>query len=233
MTNRLQGLYIITPSLFSNNESSREESSNNESSSKNTFDSQQLNNYLDKIEAALKSGACVVQFRDKSVNGALRISLARALIELCQSYHALFIINDDVELAAKIGAQGVHLGKDDTSVSLARERLGKQAIIGVSCYNQISLARKAKAQGADYIAFGRFFPSRTKPNAVQADIGLLIQAKKELHLSVAAIGGIDQENAHQLIKAGADLLAVVGGVLDQADISLAAKAIVNCFKKPK
>ncbi len=223
MTNRLRGLYIITPSLFINQESS----------SKNTFDSQQLHKYLDKIEAALKGGARVVQFRDKSTNAALRISLARALIELCQSYHALLIINDDVELAAEIGAHGVHLGKDDTSVSLARERLGKQAIIGVSCYNQLSLARIAKDQGADYIAFGRFFPSRTKPNAVQADIGLLMQAKKELHLPVAAIGGVDQDNAHQLIKAGADLLAVVGGVFDQTDISLAAQAIVDCFNKPK
>jgi len=218
MTNRLTGLYIITPSLFI---------------SEDTLDSQQLKRYLNKIEAALKGGARVVQFRDKTSNHALRIRLAQALLALCQSYHALLIINDDVELAAEIGAHGVHLGKDDASVSLARDRLGNQAIIGVSCYNKLSLAINAQTQGADYIAFGRFFPSRTKPQAVQADLGLLTQAKKELRIPVVAIGGIDQTNAYQLIKAGADLLAIVGGVFDQADISLAAKAIIDCFNKPQ
>jgi len=219
MTIRLAGLYIITPDLFCSQSFSRHDH----------VDSHRLNHYLNNIEATLKSGARVVQFRDKSSDDSLRIILGQALFDLCQRYGVLFIINDDVELAREIGAHGVHLGKDDVSVSWARDRLGPQAIIGVSCYNQMSLARKAQTEGADYIAFGRFFHSNTKPNAVHADIGLLTQAKKQLNIPVVAIGGINHKNAKQLLKAGADSLAVVGGVFDQEDISAAAELIVDCF----
>jgi len=219
MTISLAGLYIITPELFSSNAINPHDS----------IDPQRLNHYLSNIEATLKSGARVVQFRDKNANESLRLQLGHSLFDLCRYYHALFIINDDVELAKELGAHGVHLGKQDASVASARDRLGSQAIIGVSCYNQISLARQAQAQGANYIAFGRFFSSRTKPNAVHADIGLLTQAKKQCDIPIVAIGGINQKNAKQLVNAGADSLAVVGGVFDQDDISMATSLIVDCF----
>ncbi len=225
MTTKLAGLYIITPLLFNRDDFNQSEGFNNH----DKLDAQPINRYLEKIETVLKSGARIVQFRDKSSNDVLRLKIACALFGLCNDYSALFIINDDVTLARKSGAHGVHLGKNDASVSMAREELGNQAVIGVSCYNQIKLAHKAQTQGADYVAFGRFFSSNTKPKAAHAEVRLLTQAKKELHIPLVAIGGINHSNAAQLIKAGADSLAVVGGVFDQADISIAAQSIADSF----
>jgi len=124
----------------------------------------------------------------------------------------------------------VHLGRGDTDLRAARSLLGAEAIIGVSCYNDLSLARQAAGSGADYIAFGRFFPSQTKPEAVQAGPDLIHQAKQELSLPVAAIGGITPDNAGQLIDAGADMLAVVQGVFAATDVRWAAAEFSVLFE---
>jgi thiamine-phosphate pyrophosphorylase len=174
------------------------------------------------VSLAIDGGAALVQYRDKSDNHRLRLQQAKALAELCHARGVPLIINDDVELAGDCGAQGVHLGRDDADARAARSLLGAEAIIGVSCYNDLSLARRAAESGADYIAFGRFFPSQTKPGAVPAGPDLIHQAKQELSLPVAAIGGITPDNAGQLIDAGADMLAVVNGIFAAADIQRAA-----------
>ncbi len=182
-----------------------------------------------QVELALKGGARIIQYRDKSSNTQKRTAEARGLLELCHKYSACFIINDDVDLAETIGADGVHLGQDDHDIQYARTRLGDAAIIGVSCYNQLQLAISAQEAGADYVAFGRFFPSSTKPQAVRAEIALLAQAKKVLHIPIVAIGGITPENGDPLIAAGADMLAVIQGVFGQQDIRAAAEQFHKLF----
>ena len=171
----------------------------------------------------------LVQYRDKSNNPALREQQAGELVELCNAHDARLIINDDVNLAARVGAHGVHLGRDDAGIDQARERLGDGAIIGVSCYNQWPLAQQAAAAGASYVAFGRFFASHTKPDAVQATPALLTQARRELDIPVAAIGGITAHNGAALIAAGADLLAVVQDVFAATDIREAAQRYQALF----
>ncbi len=174
------------------------------------------------VSRAIDGGATLVQYRDKSGNSRLRLRQANALANICRARGVPLIINDDVKLAGDCGAQGVHLGKDDADLRSARRLLGAEAIIGVSCYNDLLLARQAAELGADYIAFGRFFASQTKPGAVQADAELIRQAKQELSLPVAAIGGITPDNAGRLIDAGVDMLAVVHGIFAAADIQRAA-----------
>ena len=180
-------------------------------------------------EAALTGGARVLQYRDKHSAPAQRITIARALNDLCRRHAVPFIINDDVELAARVGAAGVHLGRDDSDIGAARAALGKDAIIGLSCYNQLERARVAQAAGADYVAFGRFFTSRTKPQAVPATLGLLRAAHAELKIPIVAIGGITPENGRSLIEAGADALAVIEGVFNHADIRIAAEHYSGLF----
>ncbi|MCQ8129434.1 thiamine phosphate synthase [Methylomonas rivi] len=168
---------------------------------------------LREVEAALKGGAVAVQYRDKQPLDA--VGLARQLITLCHAYRAPLLINDSVELALKAGADGVHLGKDDGDIADARQRLGADAIIGVSCYNDVQKACAAAGHGADYVAFGRFFPSGSKPLAAPAEPATLTLAKQQLKLPIVAIGGILPENGGQIIAAGADLLAVIGGIFDR------------------
>lgn len=171
-----------------------------------------LEQILNEVEAALKGGAVVIQYRDKQPLDAE--GLARQLLTLCHAYQVPLLINDSVELALKVGADGVHLGRDDGDIVYARRRLGDDAIIGISCYNDVPNARAAAQHGADYVAFGRFFPSGSKPLAAPADLSTLTQAKQLINLPIVAIGGILPENGGQLIAAGADLLAVIGGVFD-------------------
>jgi thiamine-phosphate pyrophosphorylase len=143
----------------------------------------------------------------------------------------LFIVNDDVTLAKETQADGVHLGREDASLVQARAQLGPKVIIGLSCYNELARVETAQAQGADYVAFGRFFPSRTKPRAVPANLDLLREAKKKLRIPVVAIGGITPENGASLIAAGADALAVIEGVFGQADVRAAATRYSRLFEK--
>ncbi|VAX07855.1 Thiamin-phosphate pyrophosphorylase [hydrothermal vent metagenome] len=186
-----------------------------------------------QVEAAIQGGARIIQYRDKGNNQARRISEATQLLTICRTHGVLLIINDDLELAYHIGADGIHLGRDDTAVEQARQRLGPSTIIGVSCYNELQCAHDAQAAGADYAAFGRFFASTTKPNAIQADIGLLQQARKALQIPIVAIGGITPENGSQLVQAGADMLAVIQGIFAQPDIRLACHEFSKLFKDSK
>jgi thiamine-phosphate pyrophosphorylase len=181
-------------------------------------------------EAALAGGAVMLQYRDKSSDHARRLAEARLLAVRCREYGALFIVNDDVELALESGADGVHLGRDDPAIEAARARLGAGAIIGVSCYNELERARDAQARGADYVAFGRFFPSRTKPEAVSTSPELLKQARAALRVPIVAIGGITPENGGGLIAVGADLLAVIDGVFGRSDIRAAAARYAKLFR---
>jgi thiamine-phosphate pyrophosphorylase len=169
---------------------------------------------LADVAAAIRGGAVVIQYRDK--NRGDRLSMARELAILCHRHDVPLIINDDAELAQQANADGVHLGKDDGDIHSARNFLGRNAIIGVSCYNSIERALDAQHQGATYVAFGRFFSSGSKPLASPADIDTLKEAKRQLHIPVVAIGGILPENGGQLLVAGADVLAAIGGVFDQA-----------------
>lgn len=180
-----------------------------------------------EVEAALKGGAAVIQYRDKNPIDA--VYLATELLNVCQAYHVPLIINDDVELAAKVGADGVHLGKQDADIAKARQQLGNEAIIGVSCYNDINLALDAQQQGVNYVAFGRFFPSSSKPLASPAQISTLIEAKKLITVPIVAIGGILPENGAALLSAGADLLAVIGGVFNAENVEQAARAYQKLF----
>lgn len=185
---------------------------------------------IDAVTRAIDGGAQLIQYRDKSGDTRLRSRQASALATLCNTHNILLIINDDLELAAACGAHGVHLGRYDPDLQQARQQLGHDAIIGISCYNRLELAHKAAQQGADYIAFGRFFPSHTKPDAVTAEIDLIRQAKQQLTLPIAAIGGITTANAAPLIEAGADMLAVVHGVFAADDIHRAAATYSQLFK---
>ena len=164
---------------------------------------------LPDVEQALKGGIALLQYRSKSLAVAAKKEVARELLALCRSHSVPLIINDDMQLCAEIGADGVHLGQSDGDCSAARELLGENAIIGVTCHASIDKARAAAAAGADYVAFGRFFPSQTKPDASPADIELLAQARREITIPIVAIGGINAENGASLIAAGADMLAVI------------------------
>jgi thiamine-phosphate pyrophosphorylase len=183
-----------------------------------------------QVDQALSGGCRVIQFRDKRDEPALRETLARQLLEVCHAHGACLLINDDVTLAREIGADGVHLGRDDPDPSAARSLLGESAIIGVSCYNRLALAQDAASRGVDYIAFGRFFPSQTKPQAVQAEPELLRRARSTIELPLVAIGGITPENGAPLIAAGADMLAVIHGVFGQADIQDACRRLSALFE---
>ncbi len=181
------------------------------------------------VEQALLGGARLVQYRDKSGDSARRLGQARALNELCQCHQIPLIVNDDVELAIQIGAAGVHIGRDDTALATARARLGEAALIGVSCYDRLDLALDAERAGADYVAFGAFFPSRTKPEEIRAPLSLLREARTALKIPIVAIGGITPDNAPLLLEAGVDSLAVVSAVFAQPDIQAAARRFAALF----
>lgn len=196
-----------------------------------TEDSSESDSLISRVEQALKGGARIVQYRDKSSDHDRRLRECRSLVELCSQYAVPLIVNDDTELARATNAGGVHLGREDGDLVEARKKLGDDAIIGISCYNRMDLAVEAVAAGADYIAFGRFFPSSTKPDAVQADTDLLRQARETLGVPMVAIGGITPENGGFLIDAGADMLAVVHGIFGQADVQDACSRFTRLFRQ--
>jgi len=183
---------------------------------------------LDAVEQALAGGARLLQYRDKTSDAARRLAEARALQQLCRTRDAVFIVNDDVALAKAVQADGVHLGKDDGDLAEARAALGGEAIIGVSCYDSLDRAKRAAGAGADYVAFGAFFPSPTKPHAPRASIELLRQSAA-LGVPRVAIGGITPDNAPSLVEAGADALAVISAVFGAADIRAAAQRFARLY----
>lgn len=195
---KLNGLYAITPSIN---------------------DPETLCVYARQVAAG---GARVLQYRDKSSDSETRLACARKLRARCELFGALLIINDDVELALQSGADGVHLGIEDGDVKQARETLGGDVIIGVSCYNDLQRAEQAVEQGADYLAFGSMYPSATKPDAPHCDPQVLTEARS-LGLPVVAIGGITVENAPALVQAGADMLAVISDLANAVDVESRAQ----------
>ena len=208
MRNRLSGLYAVTP------------------------DDDDTGRLSARIKAALVGGAALIQYRNKRAPAALRREQASALLALCRQHHAPLIINDHLDLALELDADGVHLGDDDGSVSKARAMLGPHKLIGASCYNVMQKALAAEREGADYIAFGSFFASGVKPDAVHAPLDLLVEAKRRVSLPIVAIGGITLANASRLIAAGADMVAVISALFDAADIKIAAQQFNVLFNKP-
>ncbi|HEX8777785.1 MAG TPA: thiamine phosphate synthase [Rhodanobacter sp.] len=180
------------------------------------------------VAQALAGGARVMQYRDKTTDAGRRRADAAALRQLCDLHAVPLIINDDVALAVAVGAAGVHLGRDDGDVAAARAALGAGAIVGVSCYDSLQRARDAAAAGADYVAFGAFFPSPTKPHAARASLDLLRQSAT-LGLPRVAIGGITPDNAPSLVEAGADFLAVISAVFGAPDVRAAAQRFARLY----
>jgi thiamine-phosphate pyrophosphorylase len=204
---RVAGLYAVTP------------------------DSADTQTLVANVVAAVEGGARVVQYRNKTLDARARREQAQALAATRTVRRALFIVNDDPDLARDVDADGVHLGEDDGSIANARARVGTDRIIGVSCYDDPDRARAAVAAGADYVAFGSFFASPIKPDARHARIELLAHARS-LGVPVVAIGGITAANAGVLIDAGADAVAVISDVFaheNVADVQRAAAAIARCF----
>lgn len=206
MTGRLRGLYVITdPALTP------------------------AGTLVERVTRAIDGGARVVQYRDKGGDRERRRTEAAALVGLCRERGVPLVINDDVALAAAVGADGVHLGRDDADPGSARSRLGDDALIGVSCYDDLAAAETAEAAGAGYVAFGSFFPSTTKHNPARPGPALLTEARRRLSVPVAAIGGITPENGAALVAAGADMLAVVSGVFAASDPEAAARRYAALF----
>lgn len=181
-----------------------------------------------RVVAALKGGCRLVQYRDKSTDAARRLHEAKTLVGICNQYQAQLFINDDVALAKDAGAHGIHLGQDDISPVAARIILGNHAIIGVTCHDSLELARKAIKDGANYIAFGRFFPSSTKPDARPAPLALINEARTEFpNTPIVVIGGITLDNGKQLLDAGADSLAVCHSLFSADDVTAQAKKFID------
>ncbi len=167
--------------------------------------------FLAYVEAALDGGVTLLQYRDKGHDESRRLREASELLKLCQRYKTRLIINDDADLAARLDV-GVHMGQTDGSLTDARGLLGHKAIVGATCHGSLALADRAKADGASYLAFGRFFNSSTKPGAPAIELDVLSQARARFNLPIAVIGGITLDNAAPLVEHGADLLAVVHGL---------------------
>ncbi len=182
-----------------------------------------------KVSKALAGGARIVQYRNKSASAGLRREQGAALLALCREARIPLVINDDLDLASRIGADGLHLGRDDMPVAAARAQLGKDKLLGASCYDRLELALAAREAGADYVAFGSAFPSATKPGATRAPLSLYREAKGRLSSPVVAIGGITTENARTVIEAGADAIAVISALFDAPDIEAAARSFSRLF----
>ena len=182
---------------------------------------------ISKTEQAILGGINILQYRNKSAASEKQEQEALKLAQLCKKNNVLFLINDNVELALKVNADGVHLGQEDAPLQQAREQLGKNKIIGVTCHNKIELAVEAQKKGADYVAFGRFFNSETKPTAPPAELSLISKAKKSISIPIVAIGGITQETAPLLLNEGVDILAVIHAIFGQDDILSATRQFIE------
>lgn len=204
-SNRIAGLYAVTP------------------------DEPDTAILVDKVGAALAGGVRLIQYRNKTAAPALRAAQAAELQALCRKHRAVLIINDHLDLALEIDADGLHLGNEDGSITAARNRLGPHKILGVSCYSALERAQHAWHEGADYVAFGSFFSSTVKPGAVRASSGLLTEAKRTIPVPVVAIGGITRENAPQLIAAGADAVAVISAIFAAPDVEHSARQFSRLF----
>ncbi len=184
---------------------------------------------LQKVEAALQGGINILQYRNKLANHKLQTQQARVLLPLCRQYNVPLIINDSVKLCLTLDADGVHLGADDGNLAEVRARIGKDKILGASCYNRFDLAMAAQQAGASYVAFGACFASSTKPNALVASLDLFTRAKTELKIPTVAIGGITLQNTPQVISAGTNAIAVINAIFGADDVKLASQQFSKVF----
>lgn len=209
MPGRIAGLYAITP------------------------DEAQTDILAGKVGQALRGGARVVQYRNKTAASALRLQQARALAGLCRAAGAAFIVNDDLALALELNADGAHLGAEDGDLAEARRRLGPGRLLGASCYDRIELAEAAVRAGVDYLAFGSVFASGTKPGAPRAPLSIFAEARRRFALPLVAIGGINLQNTHQAFAAGADAVAVISAVFDAGDIAACAAGFNRIYQQQR
>jgi len=214
MKKKLKGIYAISPDF-------------------DISDANASKRFIELTERILAGGVTMFQFRNKSPDSEQKTQLANECRRLCRKYRKLFIVNDDVSLAQRCEADGVHVGQGDSAVAQVREVLGDQAIIGVSCHGDIVLAETAVQNGADYIAFGRFFPSNSKPDAPPADIRILQRAKNRFDVPIVAIGGIREDNAEFVLQAGADVLAMIDGLYNSDDVTATLKKLQRLFSKSR
>lgn len=185
--------------------------------------------FVATVEAAVRGGATMVQLREKEATHTEIVRLGKAILAVTRRHGALLIVNDHPTVAQEIGADGVHVGRDDPPVAEARALLGPQAIIGASCYGEVERAVTAEQAGADYVAFGTPFPSPTKPKRTDISLAIFQEAKRCVQVPVFAIGGITLANARQVIAAGADGIAVVSAVFGAPDVETAARALAQLF----
>ena len=180
-------------------------------------------------EIALTVGVGLLQYRHKTASGELRLEQASALLTLCRQHNVPFIVNDHIDLCLKLDADGIHVGGTDASVAVVRTLLGKDKILGASCYGDFSLAEQAQIAGASYVAFGGFYPSRVKKYEVSTPASIVSKAKAELTVPVCVIGGMTPENAKPLLKEGADMVAAISSVYSAADIATAVREFAALF----
>jgi thiamine-phosphate pyrophosphorylase len=186
---------------------------------------------FDQVRSALECNISALQYRSKDLVYSDRLVAAQRMRKLCREMETPFIVNDDVDLALAVDADGIHLGKNDRDYRTLTSLRSRKLIVGISCYNSFELAQAGAAAGVDYVAFGSFFPSRTKPEAVIADTALLERATRELDVPIVAIGGITPQNGAVLLRAGADLLAVISGIFEQSDVKSATNEFNQLFHK--
>lgn len=201
----VSGLYAITPDMA---------------------DTEKL---CDAIQQALSGGVNWLQYRNKKADSRLRFTQAVKVRQLCRQFQTPLIINDYLDLAVEVDAEGLHIGGDDISLSVARHHFGRDKVIGVSCYNQLDRAVEAEEAGADYVAFGAFYPTTTKVNAVQASVDLLTDARKKLNIPIVAIGGVNLDNAGDLIAGGCDAVAVSQALFGAPDVRSTAQNFSELF----
>ena len=207
MKRKLAGLYAITP------------------------DEPDTGILVRKVGQALQGGASALQYRNKTAGPELRLEQGRTLAGICREAGAAFIVNDDLALALELDADGLHLGADDGDLAEARRRLGRDKLLGASCYNRIELAEAAALAGADYLAFGSVFTSGTKPAAVRAPLGIFAEVRRNFPLPLVAIGGITLQNAPQVFAAGADAVAVISALFDAGDIAERAASFTRLHQQ--
>lgn len=205
MTHKLSGLYLVTPDWD---------------------DTEKL---LASSELAIQGGATILQYRHKTADAVLRKQQAQALQQLCQRYQCLFIINDHVDLCLELDADGIHVGGTDASVAQVRAAVGPDKIVGASCYGDLQLAHTSHRQGASYVAFGGFYPSRIKKYPVTTPFNIVTLSKQEIPLPCAVIGGMTIENCQPLIAAGADMVAAISSVFMTENPTEAARGFVRLF----
>ena len=201
----MRGLYLVTPNW------------------------DDIDRLLDVTEQALQEGVALLQYRHKHADAALRREQAGALLLLARKYGVPFIVNDFIDLCQELDADGVHVGGTDISVAEARARLGKQKLVGASCYGDLQLAHKAQEEGASYMAFGGFYPSLVKQYPVTTDPDIVLQAKREIALPCVVIGGMTPENAAPLAARGADLVAAISSVYLADDVTISVREFNKLF----